>query len=93
MNERIPFPFEVYNRPCAATYDTDDGQFVLVDLEPTITIIQYPRSWQQSMCVRWAESNGFPVPELFGPSPEGCLMFGPAEHWFGNILGIPRENH
>lgn len=101
MSERIPYPFEVYNRPCSATYDvgtnpingesTDD--FVLVDLQPTLTIIQYPRSWHYSWCVRWAEQNGFPIPESFGGTPNGCLMFGPWEPWNGNILGIPRDNH
>jgi len=93
MNERTPYPFEVYNRPCSAIYDTDDGQFVLVDLQPTITIIQYPRSWGFQQCVRWAEENDFPAPELFGGSSEGCLMAGPHVHWIGNILGIPRDNH
>ncbi len=93
MNQRIIYPYEVYIRPCSATYDTADGQFVLVDLQQNITVIQYPRSWHYSDCVKWATENEFPAPESFGGSPDGCIMFGPWEPWNGNILGIPHINH
>ena len=91
-SQRKIYPFEVYVRPACATYDTDDGNFVLVELQENITIIQYPRPWHYDWCVRWAEQNDFPEPEMFGPSSEGCLMFGSGEHWFGNIMGIPRDS-
>lgn len=92
MNERRPYPFEVYNRPCCATYDTGDGNFVLVEMQENYTIIQYPRSWYLNQCQQWASENDFPEPEFFGGTPEGCLMFSPYEPWCGNIMGIPRDH-
>ena len=92
MNQRTIYPYEIYNRPCSITYDTDDGNFVLVDMQDTMTVIQYPRCWLYSWCVRWAEQNSFPVPESFGGDSVGCLMFEPWASWNGNIMGIPREH-
>jgi len=86
---RTTYPYEVYNRPGSASYA--DGN-VLVELQPTYTIIQYPRFWDYDTCVRWAAANQFPVPESFGGTAKGCLTFGPWEPWNGNILGIPREH-
>jgi hypothetical protein len=90
MNQRTVYPYEVYNRPGSATYA--DGS-VFVDLQPTLTIIQYPRSWDYDSCVRWAAANQFPVPEYFGGTPAGCLTVAPLDPWKGNILGIPRVDH
>jgi len=86
MTQRQIYPFDVYNGTCSATYEADDGNFVLADIQDNIIVIQYPRPWSFDECVQWAQDNKFPVPESFEGTPEGCLMFASWENWIGNII-------
>ena len=88
MSERKIYPFDVYNRPGCSLYDTEDGNFVLVERGNVDTIIQYPRPWNLNQCQQWASENDFPEPVCHAGTPEGCLMFSPYESWCGNILGV-----
>lgn len=87
--QRVPYPFEVYNQPGTILYPIDDTFDVFVFIENAMTIVQYPRHWYLFQCEIWAKANGFPEPEYFGGTQEGCYMAAPWQSWCGNILGRP----
>lgn len=86
MSERKIYSFDVYNRPCAVIYDTEDGNFVLAERGNDDTIIQYPTSWNLDECIQWAGDNDFPEPGIINGNAEGCLGVGPWDNWIGNII-------
>ena len=93
QQQRQPYPFEVYNRPGCLTINVPNDQCIFIELTETLTIIQYPRCWDYDQCCQWATENQYPEPEHFVNFNEGVLTFAQGEGWFGNIMGIPRQNH